>query len=51
MPIKITYTDELTAIEDELLEKFSADAKDAGVDVEEWDESGLPKPRHVKRPK
>lgn len=51
MPIKITYEQALTTTEDDFLERISADAKDEGILIEEYDstDSGLPLP--VRRPK
>lgn len=51
--IRITYRNRLTELQDEVLEKFHAMAKEQGIELEEYDlsyeDSGLPPP--VKRPK
>lgn len=48
MPITISYDHVLEEYEDELLEKFHAEAKDAGIVLEEY-RSGVPIPRPKKK--
>lgn len=50
MPIKISYTEPLTAFQDELLEKVHKMFKEQNEPLEEYDESGIHPPL-VKRPK
>lgn len=52
MPIKISYTEPLQQNEDDFIERISAEGKDEGIIIEEYDESNLSGVHPpVKRPK